>query len=264
MQIRALGGLAGVALELLAGAAFMIWPNQLWIAWSIFAFGSVLLFGSLGWWFFTNYHLRSPVIARASNGNIVESRRKAGTNNPIGSFGDFSDFKCTSEDFSLGENHGVHERFLKISLTFQFHKKTRPKTKVDATMRATRYTYTGSRIKQKLGSYEWVQSDTTPRSEMEIPIAYIPRRGDNPGVYGDKKIEGYFLADKTAHYIEVELHSEYGIQRKTVQIIMPYMDLSNVSFDQPRDVTSNRFLVFLDSKLSFPDEGRHDAPTDPR
>lgn len=171
-----------------------------------------------------------------SNGLLRKRYKK------LQSFSDFSGFKCTPEFFNLGDNHGGNQKFFKVFLTFQFRKKT----KVDAIrMRATCYRYLASKIKQKIGAYEWIQGpntvNTTPyyeRTEQEIPIAYIPETHGNPGVYGDKQVNGYFLADGTAHYIEVELHSGRRIQRKTIQIFMPHM---NESFDPPWDVIAIGF-----------------------
>ena len=58
--------MAGLGLELSAGAAVVIWPD-LWVAKVVLALGAVLLIGSICAWFFTNYRLRWPVIARARN-----------------------------------------------------------------------------------------------------------------------------------------------------------------------------------------------------
>ncbi len=58
MHIKTLSGWLGFALELCAGAAVVIWPENLWIAWIIFIVGSLLMIGSIIWWLITNYRTK--------------------------------------------------------------------------------------------------------------------------------------------------------------------------------------------------------------
>lgn len=66
---RRVAGASGLALQLCAGAAFVIWPDRVWIAQAVFALGAVLFIGSVCLWFFTNYRLRWPAVALARNEN---------------------------------------------------------------------------------------------------------------------------------------------------------------------------------------------------
>lgn len=53
-----MGGWVGFALQICAGAATVLWPNEKWLAWSIFIAGTALLLASLAWWFFANYRIQ--------------------------------------------------------------------------------------------------------------------------------------------------------------------------------------------------------------
>ena len=64
MQNTTLGSLVGIALQLCAGAAFMIWPDHQWIAVAIFGLGLAMLIVSVVVWFMSNYRLRFPWIAK--------------------------------------------------------------------------------------------------------------------------------------------------------------------------------------------------------
>lgn len=66
MKIGRLGTLIGVAVQLVAGAAIVLWPNPPWIPWTVLAGGVVLMAISVWRWLSENYELQSPIVRRTS------------------------------------------------------------------------------------------------------------------------------------------------------------------------------------------------------
>lgn len=59
-------GASGLGLGLCAGAAFVIWPDRIWIAQAVFVLGAVLFIGSVCLWFFANYRFRGLALLLSS------------------------------------------------------------------------------------------------------------------------------------------------------------------------------------------------------
>lgn len=64
MQFSTWGNVAGLGLSLCAGAANVMWPEAVWISWTLFSVGAALIAGSTGYLFHSRYQLRLPVQRR--------------------------------------------------------------------------------------------------------------------------------------------------------------------------------------------------------
>src|SRR5438552_13297188 len=73
--LQILGGGTGLALQLCAGAAAVIWPKQEWIAWIFLILGIAIFLGSLAWWFFANYRFAWPVKKRPLEATVAAPDR---------------------------------------------------------------------------------------------------------------------------------------------------------------------------------------------
>jgi len=157
------------------------------------------------------------------------------------SFGEFSDIQYRKEPLEFDDNHGGARRSTLVFLTFTFTKKCY----LDAiSVHADCYRFLKNSIKEKVKSYEWrppteINKLYLNKSQIEIPIAYIPEDKMSVGVYGDMSANGYCLSHATAHDIDIELHANGYTQLKTIRIYIPPTSFHN---DYPR-LDPDRFVV---------------------
>lgn len=160
---------------------------------------------------------------------------------------EFAHPACRVEYLNLGDHHGG-----KLKVTGIYVPLTFPKS---LSLRAIRirseiYRYQANKLGGEIGSYDWVYKQNShflPDQTIEIPIAFIPEDKSQPGLYADRKKEGYLLGAMTAHFITIELFKRTTIQSKTLQILIPG---NQPSFDPPDKVESGgRFFLFEDGQL---------------
>lgn len=165
----------------------------------------------------------------------------------IRSFGIFGPVATKPEFFSLGENYGGSQKFVGVLVPFTFSEK---KTLVAVRVKSKYYRYLASKIGAYIGSYEWKFDEGKlflPQEQLQIPIAFIPEKAGNPGVYGDQNIKGYCFSHGTAHFITIQVISKNWTQEKSIQILMPS---GRPSFEPPSDADSGGiFLWFEDMQI---------------
>jgi hypothetical protein len=146
------------------------------------------------------------------------------------SFGEFQNVITKREYSSLGNDHGGKQEFIAIYAHFVFSKAR----VLDTVMIrgaitgyiANRLTVVDRITMQKSSNYSWrdtsfIGTRYISEDRIEIPIAFIPTKSGNPGVYGDKSLNGCYFSEGKAHFIEVKLFTGKQRQTHTVQIFMP-------------------------------------------
>jgi len=136
MQTKSLLGLLGVIVSILSGLAMAIWPDQLWIAQSLFAalvLGAVI---AVVWWFFSNFRLTLPFKRRHEDtrGILAVFLRECGEllKRKIVSDAEYSDWQTDYARWRLNLEYfvkakmadGALERLNATGTSMPFHRKT--------------------------------------------------------------------------------------------------------------------------------------------
>lgn len=158
----------------------------------------------------------------------------------IGSFGPIQYDNCVLD---LGTNHGGAKQFIRVWYRFTVRKRKR--MSLDCIrISAQQFRYDGSRIVGHPLAHVWkLVENARPLAgdDIDLTLAYISEDRSQPGVYGDKSLEGYCLASGTAHQIIIEIISKRIVQKKALFILMP---ADRVEWNAPGQLnTSNRFSI---------------------
>ena len=172
------------------------------------------------------------------------------------SIGQFGDIANQSVYHDLGQDHGGHQQFIRVVISFRFQQSVR----VDVIrLTSNIYRLFGTDIEvPPWSSYTWriARGERHHKGDIrQIEIAHIPYDPAYPGVYGDLDTAGYYLTAGSAHVVIVEIFAGKKAQSEEILILMPHNRIFAMPDKGPGQVDPGaRFIALKKGESLFPKE----------